>query len=310
MGFNMERHARWTILAIIAVSASLIVAGVAYYAFTRSGPVAPQVVASFYPYQYFTSRVAGDRYSVAALVPPGVEPHDWEPTPGDAARMASSIAFVYNGYIELYLQSFFADLPPNQPVRINASAGLAILHGGEGGASAIDPHLWLDPVYVETTAMTIADGLAKADPAGNATYRANAAALVHDLESLNAMFESGLANCGLRVFITQHEAFAYLAKRYNLTQYAIQGLSPDQEPTPAQIQEILNVINQTGSKYIFYEELVSPAVAQALAQEAHVQTMVLSPIEGLNATESQNGDTYLTLMEMNLANLRTALECT
>ena len=307
---DLQRHAQWTIIAIIAVSVSLVVAGVAYYALTRAGPTGPQVVASFYPYRYFTSRVAGDRYSVVALVPPGVEPHDWEPTPGDAARMASSVAFVYNGYIEVYLQGFFADLPPDQPVRINASAGLSVLHGGEGGASAIDPHLWLDPVYVETTAMNIADGLTKADPAGNATYHANAARLVQDLVALNATFESGLTHCGRREFITQHEAFAYLAKRYNLTQYAIQGLSPDQEPTPAQIQQILNVINQTGSKYIFYEELVSPAVAQALAQEAHVQTMVLSPIEGLNATESQNGDTYLTLMEMNLANLRTALECT
>jgi len=307
---DLQRHAQWTIIAIIAVSVSLVVAGVAYYALTRAGPTGPQVVASFYPYRYFTSRVAGDRYSVVALVPPGVEPHDWEPTPGDAARMASSVAFVYNGYIEVYLQGFFADLPPDQPVRINASAGLGVLHGGEGGASAIDPHLWLDPVYVETTAMNIADGLTKADPAGNATYHANAARLVQDLVALNATFESGLTHCGRREFITQHEAFAYLAKRYNLTQYAIQGLSPDQEPTPAQIQQILNVINQTGSKYIFYEELVSPAVAQALAQEAHVQTMVLSPIEGLNATESQNGDTYLTLMEMNLANLRTALECT
>jgi len=307
---DLQRHAQWTIIAIIAVSVSLVVAGVAYYALTRAGPTGPQVVASFYPYRYFTSRVAGDRYSVVALVPPGVEPHDWEPTPGDAARMASSVAFVYNGYIEVYLQGFFADLPPDQPVRINASAGLGVLHGGEGGASAIDPHLWLDPVYVETTAMNIADGLTKADPAGNATYHANAARLVQDLVALNATFESGLTHCGRREFITQHEAFAYLAKRYNLTQYAIQGLSPDQEPTPAQIQQILNVINQTGSKYIFYEELVSPAVAQALAQEAHVQTMVLSPIEGLNATESQNGDTYLTLMEMNLAILRTALECT
>src|SRR2546422_6741181 len=306
----MERHAQRTIIAIIAVSLSLVVAGVAYYALTRAGPTGPQVVASFYPYRYSPPGVAGDRCWVAAFVPPGVDPHDWEPTPGDAARMASSVAFVYNGYLELYLQSFFADLPPNQPVRINASAGLGVLHGGEGGPAGMDPPLWLDPVYVETTAMTIADGLARADPAGNATYRANAARLVQDLEALNATFESGLAHCGLRVFITQHEAFAYLAKRYNLTQYAIQGLSPDQDPTPAQIQQILNVINQTGSRYIFYEELVSPAVAQALAQEAHVQTMVLSPIEGLNATESQNGDTYITLMEMNLANLRTALECT
>src|SRR5207245_730933 len=306
----MERHAQRTIIAIIAVSLSLVVAGVAYHALTRAGPTGPQVVASFYPYQYFTSRIAGDRYSVGALVPPGVEPHDWEPTPGDAARMASSVAFVYNGYLELYLQSFFADLPPNQPVRINASEGLGVLHGGEGGASAIDPHLWLDPVLVETTAANIAAGLAKADPTGNATFWANATRLIRDLEALNATFAAGLQNCHLRVFITQHEAFAYLAKRYNLTQYAIQGLSPDVEPTAAQIQQILNVINQTGSKYIFYEELVSPAVAQALAQEAHAQTMVLSPIEGLNATESQNGDTYLTLMEMNLANLRTALECT
>src|SRR2546428_12138784 len=306
----MERHAQRTIIAIIAVSLSLVVAGVAYYALTRAGPTGPQVVASFSPYQYFASRTAGDRYPVAALVPPGVEPHDWEPTPGDAARMASSVAFVYNGYLELSPQSFFADLPPNQPARINASAGLGVLHSGEGGAAAIDPHLWLDPVYVETTAITIADGLARADPAGNATYRANAARLVQDLEALNATFESGLAHCGLRVFITQHEAFAYLAKRYNLTQYAIHGPSPGPDPTPPQIQQILNVINQTGSRYIFYEELVSPAVAQALAQEAHVQTMVLSPIEGLNATESQNGDTYITLMEMNLANLRTALECT
>src|SRR2546428_11182949 len=189
----MERHAQRTIIAIIAVSLSLVVAGVAYYALTRAGPTGPQVVASFYPYQYFTSRIAGDRYPVAALVPPGVEPHDWEPTPGDAARMASSVAFVYNGYLELYLQSFFADLPPNQPVRINASAGLGVLHGGEGGAAAIDPHLWLDPVYDETTAKTIAYGLARADPAGNRTYPADTARLVQGHQPVKPTFETGLA---------------------------------------------------------------------------------------------------------------------
>ena len=170
--------------------------------------------------------------------------------------------------------------------------------------------LQLDPDWEKFAAMTIAAGLAKADPSGNTTYYANAARLIQNLTALDASFASGLQTCRLRVFITQHEAFAYLAKRYNLTQYAIQGLSPDVEPTPAQIQEILNLINATGSKYIFYEELVSPAVAQTLAQEAHVQTMVLSPIEGLNATESARGDTYLTLMAQNLENLRTALECT
>src|SRR5438445_11191586 len=159
----MERHAQRTIIAILAVSLSLVVSAVAYQALPEAGPTGAQVLASFYPYQYFTSRVAGARYPVGALVPSGVEPHDWEPTPGDAARMASSVAFVYNGYVEVYLQSFFADLPPNQPVRINASAGLTVQHGGEGGAAVIDPHLWLDPVYVDATDITIAGALMHAD---------------------------------------------------------------------------------------------------------------------------------------------------
>src|SRR5437660_293525 len=145
--------------------------------------------------------------------------------------------------------------------------------------------------------------------AGAAVFQANAAKLRQDLARIDGLFGAGLQTCARRVFITQHEAFAYLAARYNLTQVAIQGLSPDQEPAPAKIQEILHVINVTGSKVVFFEELVNPAVAQTLANEAHVQTMVLSPIEGLTAEERANGDTYLSLMEMNLQNLRIALEC-
>src|SRR3989442_13643658 len=140
-------------------------------------------------------------------------------------------------------------------------------------------------------------------------FEGNADEFTQDVERIHTMFVNRLETCSRRLFIAQHEAFAYLAQRYNLTQYAIQGLSPDQEPTPTKMEEILNVINQTGSKYVFYEELVSPAVARTLAKEAHVQTMVLSPIEGLTAEEQQNGDTYLTLMERNLQLLRTALEC-
>src|SRR2546428_13434416 len=111
----MERHAQRTIIAIIAVSLSLVVAGVAYYALTRAGPTGPQVVASFYPYQHFTSRSAGDRYSGAALVPPGAGPHEWGPTPGGAPLKARSPPFACNGQPELYRQQFLPDLPPDQP---------------------------------------------------------------------------------------------------------------------------------------------------------------------------------------------------
>jgi len=298
-------------IMMIAVVAVLVIAGAAYYVLTnRSGAGQPSIVASFYPYQFFTARIAGDRHTVGVAIPPGVEPHDWEPTPNGAATMASARAFVYNGYVEGFLANFFRDLPPDRPVRVNASAGIDVIRGGDGGPGAVDPHLWLDPVRVQASALNIAAGLTLADPAGNATFTMNAAKLRQDLATLDAEFAAGLTTCGLRVIVTQHEAFAYLAARYNLTQYAIQGLSPDQEPSPAKIQEILQIVNQTRTKYIFYEELVSPAVARALADEAHVQTMVLSPIEGLSLEEQQRGDDYFSLMRMNLANLRTALECT
>lgn len=297
-------------VAIVAVVASLVMAGGAYYALSRPGGVrGPEVVASFYPYQFLASRIAGDRFAVQALVPAGVEPHDWEPTPRDMLTMAVAAAFVYNGYVEAYLPNFFRELPADRPVRVNASEGIDVIQGSEGGLASVDPHLWLDPVRMKTAATTIVAGLVRADPAGAATFEANAARLRMDLDRLDTMFAVGLQTCARRVFITQHESFAYLAQRYNLTQHAIQGLSPDQEPTPAKIREILTLIDETGSTVVFFEELVSPAVAQTLASEAHVQTMVLSPVEGLTREEQQSGDDYLSLMERNLQNLRIALGC-
>src|SRR6184192_378572 len=222
----MRRHALWTLVAIVAVELGLVGAGGAYYVLSQTGGVnGPAVIASFYPYQFFASRVAGDRFAVTALVPPGVEPHDWEPTPRDVLTIGTAAAFVYNGYVEAYLPNLLKDLPPDQPLRVDASAGLPLILGGKGGANAVDPHLWLDPVRVETSVATIAAAFSRVDPSGAAVFQANAAKLRQDLARIDGLFAAGLQTCARRVFITQHEAFAYLAARYNLTQVAIGTLS-------------------------------------------------------------------------------------
>src|SRR2546428_10330081 len=137
-------------IMMIAVVAVLVIAGAAYYVLTnRSGAGQPSVVASFYPYLFFTARIAGDRHTVGAAIPPGVEPHDWEPTPNGAATMASARAFVYNGYVEGFLANFFRDLPPDRPVRVNASAGIDVIRGGGGGPGAGGPPPWRDPPPVQ-----------------------------------------------------------------------------------------------------------------------------------------------------------------
>ena len=163
----MRRHALWTLVAIVAVELGLVGAGGAYYVLSQTGGVnGPAVIASFYPYQFFASRVAGDRFAVTALVPPGVEPHDWEPTPRDVLTIGTAAAFVYNGYVEAYLPNLLKDLPPDQPLRVDASAGLPVILGGEGGANAVDPHLWLDPVRVETSVATIAASFSRSRISG------------------------------------------------------------------------------------------------------------------------------------------------
>src|SRR5947199_8470276 len=100
----MHRHALWTLVAIVAVELGLVGAGGAYYVLSQTGGVnGPAVVASFYPYQFLASRVAGDRFAVSALVPPAGEPHDWQSPPRDFLTIRTAAAFVYNGYVDRYL---------------------------------------------------------------------------------------------------------------------------------------------------------------------------------------------------------------
>jgi zinc transport system substrate-binding protein len=296
------------ILLAFGIVGVLVLAGVAYYVGNAPVPSSGtlNVVASFYPYYYFATRVGGSRAVVSNLLPAGVEPHDWEPTPSAIAQVHEADVFVFNGYVESYLESLFAELPADPPVRVNTSAGLPVRTTGNG---QVDPHVWLDPILAGRIVDAIEAGFSAADPEGASVYHANAQEVRAELAGTNAVYASGLRVCGLRTFVSQHEAFGYLAARYDLTMIAIQGLSPDAEPTPEQLAEIRDTINATGVQYIFYEELVDPRVAQTLADETGVATMVLSPVEGLTPDGAQAGDTYFSLFSQNLVNLRIALEC-
>lgn len=304
---RITRTAKASALVSAVLVALFLLSGLAYYVVTRSpGNGKPVVVASFYPYAFAAQSVGRDRVNVANLVPPGVEPHDWEPSPLDVKAIYDARVFVYNGYLEAYVPRILAELPSNGPILVNTSAGLPLRT--ENGQ--VDPHVWLDPRLMSIIAGKIAAALSRADPAGADYYRANAASLNASLEMIHADYVTGLANCGLRTIVVAHEAFGYLSARYGLTMVAIQGLSPDAEPTPQKIQQILDTVHQTGAEYIFYEALVSPQVAQTLADEAHVQTLVLDPLEGIASDRLARGENYLTIMEnTNLPNLRTALQC-
>ena len=129
------------------------------------------------------------------------------------------------------------------------------------------------------------------------------------LDALDREYRSRLTHCARDVIVTSHAAFGYLSRRYGLQQEPISGLSPDAEPTPQHLADLRALVERDGVTTIFTEELVSPKVAQTLAEETGATTAVLNPLESLTPDEMSAGDDYVSVMRENLTELRAALGC-
>lgn len=267
-------------------------------------PPKPVVVATIYPLWEFSRQVAGARADAVALVPPGVEPHDWEPSPRDVSLVQRATVFVHTGTgLDAWSRKLADGRRPS--VVVDASRGLSLI----SIADTTDPHVWLDPTLARAQVQAIAAGLEQADPAGRETYAANARAYAARLEALDQAFAAGLAECARRELVTSHAAFAYLARRYRLAQVPIMGLGPEAEPSPATMAAIVKQARSLKVTHIFFEPLVSARLAEALGREIGATPLPLDPVEGVTRPEADAGMGYVELMQANLANLRIALGC-
>jgi zinc transport system substrate-binding protein len=147
--------------------------------------------------------------------------------------------------------------------------------------------------------------LTELDPAGASTYTSNATTLRNDLERLDAEMAEGLASCRSTKVLTSHDAFAYLARRYNLTQHGINGPFPDVEPTSRDIATAVQFVRANDVRTIYTESLVSAGSANAVAAETGAAVAELNPIETVTA----DGADYLSMMRSNLAVLRGGQVC-
>lgn len=286
----------------------------------RTDPGKVQVVATFFPLYDFARQVGGERVEVTCLVPPGVSVHEWEPTARDVRRVLRADLFVYNGAgLEPWVDRVLPEFRGRAVVE--ATRGLDLMpykgegedHAGKEAAAedhhhgSYDPHAWLDPVRAQHYVRQIAAGLSRVDPAGKAYYEARAVAYSERLAALDRAYREAAAHFKRREIVTAHAAFGYLAARYGLRQIPVAGLSPQAEPSPARLQELVTLVRQHGVKYIFFDAAVSPRLAETLAREAGVKSLVLSPAAGLSPEEKSGQKDYLGVMEDNLAVLITAL---
>lgn len=286
---------------------------------TAAGDGRLRVLTSFYPMYDFACKIGGDCIDVTNMVPSGTEPHDWEPSTNDLKNLEKADVFIYNG----------ADMEPwADDLLVSRSDTLRVVEASENVElrttdgehehahehedadhhhGDFDPHVWLDPENAKIEMEAIRDALCAADPENSTVFQSNYEKYAAELDALDAEFCEKLAPLPNRTIVVAHEAFGYLCDAYGLTQVGIEGLSPDSEPDPGRMAEVIDFVREHSISTIFFEELVSPKVAEAIASETGAQAKMLSPLEGLSDEQAAAGADYFSVMHDNLAALMEAL---
>ena len=287
-----------------------------------------RVITTLFPLYDFARNVGGDAVRVTLLLPPGLEPHSFEPKPGDVLKVNEADVFIYTGKeMEPWVENLLKSIDSKKLLVVDASKGITLLgrtgpaheheghgHGEEAGRGhsegRLDPHIWLDFTRAQKMVENIRDGFISKDPQRKDLYLKNAADYNAKLAALDGQFKTGLSNCLHRFLVHGgHFAFNYLAKRYDLEYVSAYEGSPDAEPSPRKITELKKLVKEKGVKYIYYEELITPRVAEVVSRETGCELLFLHGAHNISKEDMEKGATFLSLMERNLENLRKGLEC-
>lgn len=283
-----------------------------------------KVVVTFLPIYWFTKAVAGDAAKVEILVPPGTEVHEYQATPANVQAIATADVLVKNGLgLEEFLETTVKNAGNNQLKEIDSSKGIKSLaespvvkpggsratngvHEGDGESDdheheAGNPHIWLDPVRSQQQVANIRDGLIAADPENKATYQKNAASYIQQLAALDQNFKQRLQQYPNCTFVTFHDAYPYLANRYQLQQVAVVQI-PEDQLSPGDVQKTIDTVKQYKVKALFGEPGVDNKLLQGLSEDLN---LALSPLDSLEVG-SLDPQHYFTAMKANLQNLESA----
>ncbi|MCX5868887.1 MAG: metal ABC transporter substrate-binding protein [Proteobacteria bacterium] len=283
-------------------------------------PAKIKIVTTIFPLYDFARNVGRERVEVSLLLPPGVEAHAFEPRPSDLKKIAEADLFIYTGkFMEPWALDVLLGVQHPGLKAVEAGQGIGLMKGGEEKDGedehghhheGADPHVWMDFANAVTMVDNIARALIQADPDHRDYYGKNARDYENGLRALDARFKTGLSRCAHREFVHGgHYAFGYLARRYHLQYLSAQGFVPDSEPTPRQMIELTRQIRGHELKYVYYEEMIEPRVADILSRETGAKLLLLHGGHNVSRDELDRGVTFLELMENNLQNLKMGLEC-
>lgn len=294
-------------LIVILTVFTLLIAGCAP---ASSSPTADSAILTSTTFLADIARnIAGDRLKVESLLPLGADPHSYQPTPQDAAKVADSQLLIVNGLeYEHFIESLLENAGGERKVVV-ASAGISPREDAGGGHGA-DPHMWLDPNLVIRYVENIRDGLIEFDPEGEAVYRSNAEAYIAELKDLDAWIVEQVSQVPpeRRLLVTNHEALGYFAERYGFTiaGTVIESFSSGASPSAGQMAGLIAQIKSSGAPAIFLDASDNEALARQIADETGVNVVTDLHLESL--TDGAPAATYVDMMKQNVTLIVNALK--
>jgi zinc transport system substrate-binding protein len=274
-----------------------------------------KIVTTLFPLYDMAKNIGADKAEVALLIPPGVEPHTFEPKPNDIIKINEANCFVYTGrFMEPWAEDIIKGAMNKNLIVVDASKGTrmipAVFPDRDEPRGALDPHIWLDFDNARMMVDNIAKALEVKDPAAKTFFKQNADAYNKKLSEIDAAFRKTLSTCKSKEIVYGgHYAFGYLAKRYGLKYLAAQGVSPDAEPTAKDLVRLVEQIKKNNIHYVFYEELTSPKIAETIARETHVKILLLNAAHNVTKDQFERGVSLFEILNTDLEQLKIGLEC-
>lgn len=234
------------------------------------------------------------------LVPPGVEPHDFEPTPKEMVALTEADLFVYNGFgFEKWAERAAGMLDGQKTHIVNTSEKMDPVDE--------DPHVWLNPLLAKRQAEAIKDALVEADPDNSETYKENFHKLAQQFDELDRKMQEITENAERTEIIVSHAAFGHLTKQYGLKQLSISGLSPSVEPSQKELQSIIDYARENEIKFIMFDAFVNSRLADVVKSEIGAEELRLDSLEIMTKEQLEQGENYFSIMKKNIDNLEKAL---
>jgi zinc transport system substrate-binding protein len=288
-----------------------------------------KIFTTVYPLQYFTQVIAGESATVESILPVGSDPHTYEPTSKEIVDLAEADAFIYNGAgLEPYAKQISDSIKSEDVKIVEASKGIDLLNHSHDHSHQHnhtdeesnheeehtthnhgdkDPHVWLDPIRSIGIAENIKNTLVEINPKLEETFNRNFEELKRNLEKLDEEFRMQLESLPGKEMIVSHAAYGYWEQSYGIKQIAVSGLSPSNEPSQKELENVVKIARDHDLKYVLFEQNITPKVVEVIRKEINAEALHIHNLSVLTEEDIANDADYFSLMRANLAVLNEAL---